>query len=206
MMTTPPAGSAPPVDDDGRPEGPVEQAVEKRKQKQVAIAGLAIGLAGLLYVILKNRSAAATAAASGGYTYPVVPTSTSGSGVDLSGLQSSLNSVDSNLATLSEQITQGAVATSLGGVTTSSTGTGSTVATPATSSPSNPFAGLSLIPNSQAGSTFAATKGDTIYAGVGGQPVPVVIGGGGAGGLGQRLPAWSTLGPGTHLYVGPTQG
>lgn len=61
------------VDDEGRPETPARQAVEKSKQKQLAVAGVAVGLAGLIYVMFRGKGAASGGAAGGvAYSYPTV--------------------------------------------------------------------------------------------------------------------------------------
>ena len=63
-MATEPAGTAPEVDEDGKPETPVEQAVEKKKHKNLLYAGLALGALGIVVAIyLARKNSAATTAA-----------------------------------------------------------------------------------------------------------------------------------------------
>lgn len=56
----------PPVDENGAPETPVEQAVDKRKKKNLTYAALALGAIGVVVTILIGRRNAAASATSGG--------------------------------------------------------------------------------------------------------------------------------------------
>lgn len=96
----PATGSAPvpgQVDDHGRPETPAEQAVEKRRNKQLAIAGVGAGLAGLLYVVLKSRSAASSSTS--GYSYPTLG---DGTATDSTGTDSTSDDTNSILSQLQQ--------------------------------------------------------------------------------------------------------
>jgi len=61
VATETPASSEP-VDENGKPEGPAAQAIEKRKHKNLVYAGLALGAIGIvvaIYLARKNSAAAA---------------------------------------------------------------------------------------------------------------------------------------------------
>lgn len=60
------------VDEDGEPETPAKQAVDKRKKRNMTYAGLALGAVAVVIgiVTLRNRSASAS---SGAPTFPTLP-------------------------------------------------------------------------------------------------------------------------------------
>lgn len=65
------AGTAPEVDENGEPETPVKQALDKKKKKNLLYAGLALGaLAIVVAIYLARRNAAAQQAAASSATLP----------------------------------------------------------------------------------------------------------------------------------------
>lgn len=113
----------PDVDETGNPETPLGKANEKKKNKHLTYAALAIGGIGLALVMFKKKSSA-SGSASSSYGYPSLPAGAGGTGVDQSSLQNLTSAIQAG-NTANSQAYQGLLS-AIGGLR--DTGTGGTPA------------------------------------------------------------------------------
>lgn len=165
-------------------------------KKEAALGG---GAAGVLALALyqRHKAAASGAPASSG---ALTGTTTSTPAGTISGAYpfssaplDQYNQLAGAISNANDAIS--AIQTQLSSAAVSGLPTGPTngVPSPSPGPSASPSTGYTAITNPSQGSIFSAA-GDTIYAGVGSQYVPVVQNG-------QRLPSWNYLPQGTTLYV-----
>jgi hypothetical protein len=96
------------VDEEGRPEGPAQVAMDKRKKRNLTYVGLALGALGIVVVVIYQRRAAASQAGTSQntYAYPQLPPGTQ-AGIDTTAGTSGVegDALSSLLAQLSAQET-----------------------------------------------------------------------------------------------------